>query len=292
MVREYGYEYDAVLNEEVWRETKGNSTDEKLFGALSLRSGRDALKAVAREYEPCVALLPALACDSMVRPFEQYGHNVKYYRLNPDYSIDLNGLKVGDERVLFLYMDYFGLPATSDLTLENLRTTGNVVFIEDRTHNLIWERESSFQPDYVVASLRKWLPIPDGGLLWGEVSKPLSADASFSTARLKAQCMRHEFLNSGDERIKTEFRRIFSTVSDVMEHDEPTAMSAYSHALAKNTDWDILRVARKRNAEALISELKTSPFVSFIQRASGFSDLYVAFTTPNRDEVQRRLAAE
>ena len=57
MVKEYGYEYDAALNRDIWRETEGKVTNQKLLGAHCLRSGRDALKAIAREYRPCVALL-------------------------------------------------------------------------------------------------------------------------------------------------------------------------------------------------------------------------------------------
>ena len=292
MVKEYGYEYDAVLNEAIWKVAEGKVTDQKLMGAYCLRSGRDTLKAIAREYEPCVALLPALACDSMVHPFELYGHKVKYYRLNEDYSIDLGSLEIGEKKTLFLYADYFGRPAIQDEMLEKLRESGNIIFIEDRTHNLIWERQRSFQPDYIMASLRKWFPVPDGGLLWGKISKLLGNDTTFSTTRLKAQCMRHEFLACGDESIKTEYRKIFSTVSDLMDEDEPSAMSAYAYALAKGTDWDWVRNTRQQNAETLISILSASPYITFIQDKGGLSDLYVPFTVPNRDEVQRRLSAE
>ncbi|MBR0410338.1 MAG: hypothetical protein IJI25_04935 [Eubacterium sp.] len=292
MVKEYGYEYDAVLNEQIWKATEGKVTDQKLMGANCLRSGRDALKAIAREYEPCVALLPALACDSMVHPFESYGHKIQYYRLNEDYSINLESLKIGEEKTLFLYADYFGKPAIQDEELEKLRTRGNIIFIEDRTHNLVWERRYSFKSDYIMASLRKWFPVPDGGLLWGEITKPLGNDTTFSMTRLKAQCMRHEFLVCGEESIKTEYRKIFSTVSDLMDEDGPSAMSAYAYALARDTDWDEVRKARQQNAEALISILSTSPYVSFIQNQSGKSDLYVSFIVPNRDEVQRKLSAE
>lgn len=292
MVTEYGYEYDAVLNEGIWKDTEGKVTDQKLMGAYCLRSGRDTLKAIAREYEPCVALLPALACDSMVHPFELYGHKVTYYRLNEDYSINLDSLGIGEEKTLFLYGDYFGRPAISDDELERLRAQGKIIFIEDRTHNLIWERQHSFQPDYIMESLRKWLPIPDGGLLWGKISKPLGNDTTFSNTRLKAQCMRHQFLACGDEIIKTEYRKIFSTVSDLMDEDEPSAMSAYAYALAKDTDWDWVRRTRQKNAEALISILSVSPYIRFIQDKPGKSDLYVPFAVPNRDEVQRRLSAE
>lgn len=292
MVKEYGYEYDAVLNEDLWQATEGKVTDQKLMGAYCLRSGRDTLKAIAREYEPCVALLPALACDSMIHPFELYGHKIQYYKLNEDYSIDLENLGAGEEQMLFLYVDYFGRPAIQDEELEKLRERENIIFIEDRTHNLIWERQHSFQPNYIMASLRKWLPVPDGGLLWGPISKPLGNDTAFSSTRLKAQWMRHEFLACGDESIKTEYRKIFSTVSDLMDKDGPSAMSAYAYTIAKDTNWNWVRKARQKNAETLISILSSSPYISFIQNKGGLSDLYVPFTVPNRDEVQRRLSTE
>ena len=292
MIKEYGYEYDAVLNEKIWNETGGRVTNQKLLGACCLRSGRDALKAISREYEPCRAYLPALACDSMVRPFELYGHNICFYRLNKDYTIDIDSIDTENETCLFLYADYFGRPAVTDAKLRELRARGNIVFIEDRTHNFIWERKRSFKPDYIIASLRKWIPIPDGGLLWGNISHPLAADTAFSETRLKAQIMRNEFLNCGDESIKQEYRKIFSTVSDLIDEDGPSAMSAYAYALAKDTDWDMIRCVRSRNAEILVSVLSTSPYISFIQDTPNLSDLYVPFTVSNRDEVQKILSNE
>lgn len=292
MVIEYGYEYDAVLNQKIWEATEGKVTDQELMGAYCLRSGRDTLKAIAREYEPCVALLPTLACDSMIHPFELYGHEIRYYRLNEDYSIDLNSLAAGTDKTLFLYADYFGRPAIRDEELEKLKEMENTIFIEDRTHNFLHKRKYAFQPDYIIASLRKWLPVPDGGLLWGEISKPLANDTTFSTTRLKAQCMRHEFLSCGDETIKSEYRKIFSTVSDLMDEDEPSAMSAYAYSLAKQTDWNWVRRSRQQNAETLTTILSTSPYIKLIQDTPGLSDLYVPFIVPNRDEVQKILSAE
>lgn len=290
-IKEYGYEYDAVLDKELWDITRGKTTDQRLFdGAYCLRSGRDAIKAIAREFKPCSVLLPALACESMIRPFEQYGHKVKFYKLNEDYSININSLAFDTQQTIFLYMNYFGLTAIDDTVLEHIRRENNVVFIEDRTHDLIWNKTSEFKPDYEMASLRKWIPIPDGGLLRGKITKAFDNDTEFSTVRLKAQCMRHEYLCCGDENIKTEFRKIFSTVSDIMDNDEPSAMSAYSYCIAKETDWQKIQSIRSQNAKTLIDILSGTPYVSFIQDKPGKSDLYVAFKVQNRDEVQRRLS--
>lgn len=295
MVKEYGYEYDAIRNESVWKKTKGKVTYEKLWEALCLRSGRDALKTIAREFEPTKVYLPALACDSMVIPFEMYEHKVVYYKLNKDYSIDLQYLKSIIDDGLFLYMDYFGKTAITDNELHELRNQNNLIFIEDRTHNLIWDKKSEFEPEFIMASLRKWINVPDGGLLWSKrklVYQEFYEDTSFAETRLKAQCMRNQYFRTGDESIKLEYRKIFSSVSDIMDTDKnPSRMSAYSYEIANSTNWDEIREKRKSNAELLIRELRKEN-IRLIQRKSGHSDLYVAFMINDRDYKQSRLSSK
>ena len=297
MVREYGYEYDAVLDKELHEQSKGKITHERFMGALCLRSGRDALKVVAREFEPTTVLIPALACDSMILPFEMYGHEVKFYKLNKDYSINRESLYSlipnEDKTELFLYMDYFGNKAIEDVELEKLRTSHpHLVFIEDRTHNLLVESRYTFKPDFIVASLRKWIDIPDGGLLWTDrelKKKEYSEDLTFSEVRLHAQCMRHEFLQSGDENIKTEYRKIFSTVTDMIDEEKlPGLMSQYAYERACHANLKEVNEARTRNAQVLIDELKG---FTFVQDKTGLGDVYVAVLTENRDTVQKKLAS-
>ena len=54
MVKEYGYEYNATINTELFSRVGWSGMDEKLWGAYSLRSGRDALKVIAREHPKLV----------------------------------------------------------------------------------------------------------------------------------------------------------------------------------------------------------------------------------------------
>lgn len=297
MVREYGYEYDAVLDKELYEKSKGKVTRKRFMGAMCLRSGRDALKVVAREFKPTTVLMPALACNSMILPFEMYGHEVKYYKLNKDYSTNQESLYSfipnEDKTVLFFYMDYFGNKAIEDTELEKLRTSHpRLVFIEDRTHNLLVESRYTFKPDFTVASLRKWIDIPDGGLMWTDrklKEKKYSEDLSFSEVRLRAQCMRNEFLRFGDKSIKTEYRKIFSTVTDMIDKEKlPGLMSQYAYERACHANLKEVNEARKRNAQVLIYELKG---FTFVQDKTGLGDVYVAVLIENRDEVQRKLAS-
>lgn len=296
MIREYGYEYDVVLDKELYEKSKGNVTHEKFMGAMCLRSGRDALKVVAREYEPTTVLIPALACDSMILPFEMYGHVVKYYKLNKDYSINSESLysliSNEDKTVLFLYMDYFGNKAIEDDELDKLRASHpHLIFIEDKTHNLLVKSRYTFNPDFTVASLRKWIDIPDGGVLWTDrelKEKEYSDDLTFSEVRLRAQCMRNEFLQTGDEAIKIEYRKIFSTVTEMIDEEKlPGLMSQYAYEKACYANLGEVNEVRSRNAQILIDELKG---FTFVQDKTGFGDVYVAVLIENRDEVQKKLA--
>lgn len=298
MIKEYGYEYDAVVEKDIYEQTKGVSADEMFWDAICLRSGRDALKAIAREFSPTTVLIPALSCESMISPFELYGHKVCFYRLNSDYEIDKQDLesKIPKKEALFLYMNYFGVESISDEALRNLQEKyKNLYFIEDRTHDLLTERSSTFVPDFTLASLRKWINIPDGGLLW--TKKPLKSNLfeenlTFSQTRLKAEKMRNEFFRSGDIALKKEYRKIFSSVSKLLDDGMvPVKMSKYSLEIIKATDWSKIKNVRKQNAQELIDALNSLP-VGLIQSRSGLSDLYVAFTTNNRDEIQTKLSSK
>lgn len=298
MIKEYGYEYDAVLNEELYLNTKGKVTHNDFMGALCLRTGRDALKVVAREFAKSTVLIPALACDSMITPFEKYNHEIKYYKLNRDYSIDVEYLSslIPDKvsPILFLYMDYFGNKALNDSQLNELKINfPNLVFIEDRTHNLFVENRNQFKADFTIASLRKWVNIPDGGLLWTDrklMNKEFSEDLSFFESRLKAQCLRNEFFKTGNELTKKKYRKVFSTITDTVDEDLlPGLMSQYSRELLKQVDFNLINETRKKNASILISELNG---FDFVQKKTGLGDVYVAILINNRDEIQRKLASK
>jgi hypothetical protein len=298
-IKEYGYEYDAARDDFLWNQTVGQVTTDTLWDALCLRSGRDALKAIAREYAPTVALLPALACDSMVLPFTLHGHAVRYYRLTPDYAIDVAHLRSllpkTDTPILFLYMDYFGKATIDDDTLDNLRAEcPQLQFIEDRTHNLLSDNPRRFQPEYRMASLRKWANVPDGGLLWAY--KPLTNttfgnDTAFTEQRLTAQTMRHAFLQNGDAALKPAFRQLFSRVSDILDSDtNPSRMSAYAYAMAQAADWHGIKQQRFENARVLTTILRDNPHVRLIQPVAKDSALYVPFLVSKRDEIQAQLS--
>ena len=144
-----------------------------------------------------------------------------------------------------------------------------------------------------MASLRKWVNIPDGGLLWTNIelkNQFFDHDLTFFEKRLHAQCMRHEFLLTGNQLLKTEYIKIFSTVSKIIDKDKkPSKMSAYTYEIVKRTDFDWISKIRKINVATLIETLKEANIIC-IQEMAGASDIYVPILVNNRKQLQRRLS--
>lgn len=298
MIKEYGYEYDAKNDIRLNCREEDFFTYEKLSGALCLRSGRDALKMIAREYDKTKVFLPALSCDSMILPFRMFGHEVIFYRLNDNYTIDMeyleNALKEINDTSLFLYIDYFGIECIADSDLIILQNRfPKLVFIEDRTHNVIWNINRKFNPQYVIASIRKWINVPDGGLIWTThdfKNNIIISDSKFALEKAKAQRMRWEYFRTGDERVKIKYRKIFSEVSDILDKDTKVCrMSKYSFDKIRQADWNSIRKQRNQNSKVLISYLKKSN-VKVLQDNVGKSDLYVPIFVENRDKIQNELS--
>lgn len=95
--------------------------------------------------------------------------------------------------------------------------------------------------------------------------------------------MRHTYLENGEENLKVKYKKIFSTVSDVMDLDESTTISAYSYALASETNWNQICSQREKNAKLFKSIL--APYVSLIE-GKFQSALHLPFIISNRDRIQ------
>lgn len=300
MVKEYGYEYSAVTNEEILSCVGWAGTDKKLWNAYALRSGRDALKVIAREYPNTTVFLPSLCCDSMVTPFEQYGCEIVFYPLTAELCVDFrvltNELQRTNTQKLLLYYDYFGIKMFQSRQLVEVKTRFNdLILIEDITHTLLNAKDSDFYADYTIASLRKWVNVPDGGLLWTKHKlrdTSFAEDAQFAQQRLEAQCMRTQYAVTGDDVIKSKYRHIFSNIPMLLENDfSPVKMTEYSRRLACDANWEDIKRIRQDNADVLSKIFSENENIQLINSGINRSGLYVPILVENRDEIQRKLSA-
>ena len=111
---EYGSEFHARANDPFERALPGFVQEDWSL----VRSGRDALKALAGLVRGRRVLLPALCCESMLVPFTQSGCELVFYRLREDLRGDEADVrdKLRDGALL-LYMSYFGIHPFPDAFL-------------------------------------------------------------------------------------------------------------------------------------------------------------------------------
>lgn len=293
-VKEFGSEFDWQANTPFLQ----RSNDHLLLSqAKKFRSGRDAMKAVAITAKDRYrqVLLPALCCESMVSPFTLHGIKPVFYKMHPDYRANALDVKQKlTEDSILVYGSYFGVEPFDAETLSFLhRLFPHALFMEDRTQDILASREnSSFSPDFTIASIRKWIPIPDGGLLWGKLFTNAQVHPDFSQLRKEAMRKKSEYLQTGSNELKDTFRKMLGQASELLDQSaEPYAMTAESQQLLASLDFQQIYACRQANAKALMTSLSPDrAHLRFITNAPEISTLYFPILVKDQGFVQKELA--
>lgn len=138
------------------------------FSAVFTDSGRTALRVAIRSLglgQGDAVLLPAYLCWTVVEAFTREGVRPIFYSVGEGFRTSLNDiLERGRHAKAVLVVDFFGFHSDLRRHLSDLRAEG-LQIIYDVSHSLI---EALTNPlghvDAYVASLRKVLPVPDGGV--------------------------------------------------------------------------------------------------------------------------------
>jgi len=122
-------------------------------------------------------LLPASCCDVVLQPFVERGIHFTLYGLTSrlEYDPEEIGGKIGPRTRAVYVIHYFGFPQAPDAIRDACRRWG-VLLIEDCAHALFGSYNGTSLGEFgdaAVFSLRKILPVPDGGCLKLNTAKPL-----------------------------------------------------------------------------------------------------------------------
>lgn len=296
-IREFGSEFDWKANDAFF--AVAGAPQLNLETAETFRSGRDAMKAVAAAVKDthCQVLLPALCCESMVLPFVMHGIKPVFYKMRSDYTADPEDVqqKLTEGSVL-VYGSYFGIDPFDDETLERLHGLyPKALFMEDRTQDILAQRrERSFVADVTVASIRKWIPVPDGGLLWSSRSFQTETcqDDRFAKLRKAAMEEKSEYLQKGDGTLKDSFRHKLGEANECLDRSAtPHTMTEESRQLLAQLDFEKIYACRQANAKALQKALGAeTENLRFITRDPAVSTLYFPILVQDQGKVQSTLA--
>lgn len=266
-------------------------------------SGREALSLLLDNWQPehKVVLLPEYLCHTEIEPFKKKGYKIVYYRINNDLTpvaVSVDSVVSANFGGCLYVQSYFGKDTLKSLREKFLkyRTEYGISIIEDRTQ--IWLSDMPIGgADFYVTSLRKWLEIPDGGLLSSQMHdvssfEKLPAEDNLSDLFSQASLLKEKFYNTGDENLKDTFRHLFYQMNDLFtESDKPHDISPLSKKILAMSDFVDICSKRKGNYSILGKGLKDLLYVVSVFRDldNGEVPLYYPIYVKDRTEFQRHM---
>ncbi|MBF0314251.1 MAG: DegT/DnrJ/EryC1/StrS aminotransferase family protein [Oligoflexia bacterium] len=179
-------EHPALAFSELCKKSRSTQANAYVNGPTFFLSARYALAALLRSLKIDSShhvLVPAYHCGSEVGVFYRFTSDVDYYgmdnKLHPQVTEIEKRVKTNTKVILVIH--YFGF-VTPLQELKQLCERYKIILIEDACHLLptaiVFQRKSSEQGDFILFSLKKFLPVADGGLLYANSALEKNALAS------------------------------------------------------------------------------------------------------------------
>lgn len=265
----------------------GPAEEFRLYG-----SGRQALVALLRfgrrEYGWTAVHLPEYYCPEVA---DDVAAVLPVHRYDAGPAGVGNPPRVGVDEVLIL-VSYFGTPPVRPSA--PTPAAGPTVVV-DATHDPLAPWLPHLGADYVFASLRKTLPLPDGGMLWSTVDAPLPPPPAPSDGQrlaagtiLSAMCLKTAYLG-GAGLAKEPYLAGYADGERRLRSAGVSAVSDLSAHLLHALPVDELRVRRITNAAVLADRLATQPGLT--ARAYPFGVVLECDSHRRREELRQALIA-
>lgn len=257
-------------------------------------SGRSALRGLLKLFPKGKVLLPSYICKSVLDCFA--GFETCYYSL--DYKLEMIPEELEallDENVNIVYiMHYFGKMQSTNVLeyIKEKKKERDFIIIEDTTHSFL-TRKSTIG-DYQICSLRKWLAIPDGGVVYTKTTEKLpeipEIQNNHSGRITEAMILKTLFLERGIDTNRL-YRNIFVQQEEKLDKQkECYAISDMSNVLLGGAGTKNISLSRKRNWNFVYQYLSNTRIRPVYDE---LTDGFVPFTFPvfvkERDRFRQYL---
>lgn len=291
---ELGSEYNLSLSEL-------NIEQDNIFNYLSefdncffFDSGRSAIKHISKHLNiETIVFMPEFICESVINCFEQ--SRIIYYKIKDDFTVDIDDLadKVKNRPGIIFLMHYFGVlqPKMVLDEIKSIADSSGAVIVEDTTHSIFTRLHTI--GDYMVCSIRKWMPIPGGGILYYNGNKLKLNKPNYSRSNGNLRCygmiLKDLFLQRNFD-YNQDYRELFIESERILDKQkEIFKISDLSKFIASCICINKIKEKRKTNLELIIAKLKEMN----INPAIGFRSSDIPLTLPirvhNRDHLRKFL---
>ncbi len=264
-----------------------------LHNPTMLADGRQCLVALIRQYGWKRIWIPDYFCYEVIETIRtQTDIEIVFYEDNPLSECRVEDLPFENGDVL-LRMNYFGF--------RKARSNSDVQcpVIEDHTHDLLSHWALHSDADWCIASIRKTLPLPEGGIMWSPKNYSLNVELFFSeeneriaTTRWQGMEMKAAYLK-GDNTRKEDFRKCYTETEDWFDQAEPVLIDKRScDYLSRKFDINAWQRAKARNWK-LLSSLINQSFCKILEPEDNscdpFSLVVLLKSNERRQFVRNRL---
>lgn len=262
-------------------------------GATLLADGRQCIVALIRQYGWKRIWMPDYFCYEVIETIKlQTGITVMFYEDTPlqEGQVDNLPFKEGD---VLLRMNFFGI--------RDKRSNANIPcpVIEDHTHDPFGHWSLYSDADWCISSVRKILPLPEGGMMWSpkehklEVEiKPSEENEKIAAIRWEGMEMKFKYLK-GEGVSKEEFRKRYTETEEWFDYAEPALIDKRSKkVVSKQLDINLWQGAKRKNW-ALLQSLVNKDVCKVLkpedETCTMFSLVLLFENKEIRDKVRKRL---
>lgn len=282
---EYWLEHNVQNSENtIFEEISNNDFNYRLFFL-----GRSAIHYVIEDIQKDAGIIetvymPSYCCDSMLQPFRNKEVKVEFYNV----YFDNNGIKydidLSTKCDIFLAISYFGFGQSHmDETIIEFKKK-NIFVVEDITHRFLSGKSMLSKADYYIASLRKWFPIPSGGVAIKRDKKfqekqILPPPPILIEKKLLAMRKKRNYINNYNQTqldknlLRHEFNALYSyfnkTINDSFENFK---IDLFSEKILKTINIEEVKFKRRRNANYIYNNLEESQYIRFLFKSPQFED--------------------
>lgn len=198
-----------------------------------------------------------------------------------------------------LLVNFFGLRTKGSINRAYLR---NMEVIEDHSHDPWSDWAMTSNADWCIASLRKTLPLPEGGVLWSSAGHELPAAVPATAAHQRASLEKFTAMVlkglylEGYPVEKDTYLRLLLSGEHLLGEGEVSGMLDWTKSLLSSFPAAKWRNLRRRNHHVLSAELLNLTGVEVLQPRNGsdtcpFSGILVFDSPQKRSSMREKLIA-
>lgn len=255
-MKEYGSDFHYIQPSDSAVESFSSFYPDAVFYA----SGRQALIDLYKKMKWNRIWVPDYFCYEVLGSLEREGLNLEFYTDYPLFNEDeiVPSLPYKDGDVLFR-VNYFGL------RFKRSNNSIPVPVVEDHTHDLVGDWAKNSDADWCIASLRKTMPLAEGGVLWSPKgfriqTLPKVAESNEVLASRRWNAMKQKALYLDDKiQDKSEFRAELMSTEEQFDSMKMSALDSKTSDYIERFDLNQWYL-RKQENWSILKDIKSDVF--------------------------------